>query len=393
MDREKSPLPRLQCPVCKTVLEVPTERRPDGSLRWKDYSTIECCGAWSVIAGIPFFEDRPRMARLIRAGKHRDALLLALRPEELLPRPSGLVPKLLHEAKALPWRIRHTRLLDTDASLREWLRICFPEASRSIADYFFYKATTPKHLVALSIAGTLPKGPSLDLGCGTGQITRALSRRSPVTGVDRSFWLLYLAKTRVAPDANFVCCDAERPLPFADGSFASVISSNAFHFIRDQEGLLSEFRRIADGPIALTSLRHTGKKNAVKNFATDFDGYRALADRCGMRAVLMDEDVIVQSYLRGGCPNLIEAGGVEPESDLITMILDPEPKTWGPSGGWLHTGNSVNPLYVKEGSHFHLRWPSEEFAADNPGMNYLPESVEVAIPHHLVTIDLPDNYG
>jgi ubiquinone/menaquinone biosynthesis C-methylase UbiE len=73
----------------------------------------------------------------------------------------------------------------------------------------------------------------LDVGCGTGYLTRRAARAvggtGAVTGLDPSPQMLDLAR-RLAPKCTFTVAEAER-LPFDDGSFDRVVSCLAVHHI------------------------------------------------------------------------------------------------------------------------------------------------------------------
>ncbi|MGZ4389331.1 MAG: class I SAM-dependent methyltransferase [Gaiellaceae bacterium] len=71
---------------------------------------------------------------------------------------------------------------------------------------------------------SLVAGRVLDIGCGTGYLTRSL--RGAVTAVDQSAEMLELARARV-PAADFVQVDVP-PLPFPDGAFDLAFSSNVY---------------------------------------------------------------------------------------------------------------------------------------------------------------------
>ena len=82
-------------------------------------------------------------------------------------------------------------------------------------------APTRREAVERFVA-SLPAGRVLDIGCGTGYVTRSL--RGTVTAVDQSAEMLDLARARV-PAADFVQADVP-PLPFPDGAFDLAFSSN-----------------------------------------------------------------------------------------------------------------------------------------------------------------------
>jgi SAM-dependent methyltransferase len=76
------------------------------------------------------------------------------------------------------------------------------------------------------VAG-LPPGRVLDIGCGTGYLTRLL--RGRVVALDQSSEMLELARARL-PKAEVVRADAP-PLPFPDHSFDLAFSSNVYSHI------------------------------------------------------------------------------------------------------------------------------------------------------------------
>ena len=388
LDRS-SPLFALVCPECARPLfdEVALLHKPI-----PEYAVLECCRPWPVVAGIPVFNGDPRLVELIRAGNNRAALLEALRPYiRSRIRPRRLVKFAVALKKRL-WDRKAERLLNGTPRYSDWLELFFDRSRKSVRDYFYFKFTKPKHLAALSAASTFPAGTVLDLGCGAGQITRFIATHNPVIGLDSTFWLLYLARTFVAPKAIFVCSDAEKPLPFRSGSFGSVISTNAFHFLRDQESAWAEICRISTGTIALISLRHHGVRNEVNNHALSIDGYRALVSGSRSSTCIVSDLNIVDRYLQRLGPDFTKDGDTLETSPLVSLIATNEPKAFGRFEHWPHTGSGINPLYQKEGDGYRLKWPSEDYQADNPGFEYLKDYVETNLEENFVLVDLPDRY-
>ncbi|MFZ1086275.1 MAG: methyltransferase domain-containing protein [Terracidiphilus sp.] len=81
----------------------------------------------------------------------------------------------------------------------------------------------------------------LDLGCGDGHLTqRLLAAGARVTGIDLSPEMVDAARAR-GVDAREGKAES---LPFADQSFHAVFSNAALHWVRDQEAMMAEVRRV-----------------------------------------------------------------------------------------------------------------------------------------------------
>jgi ubiquinone/menaquinone biosynthesis C-methylase UbiE len=81
----------------------------------------------------------------------------------------------------------------------------------------------------------------LDLGCGDGQLTQRIADTGAhVLGVDASQQMLAAARERgiEAEQAN------AEALPFPDATFHAVFSNAALHWVRDQDAMMAEVRRV-----------------------------------------------------------------------------------------------------------------------------------------------------
>jgi SAM-dependent methyltransferase len=87
----------------------------------------------------------------------------------------------------------------------------------------------------------------LDIGCGTGSLSYALTEAAnvaTVTGIDQAdVFLDYAQKRSADPRFTFRHADA-RALPFADGSFDRAYSMLVLQFIPDVEHAVAEMRRV-----------------------------------------------------------------------------------------------------------------------------------------------------
>jgi len=85
----------------------------------------------------------------------------------------------------------------------------------------------------------------LDIGCGTGQLAVRIREDLPavaIVGCDFSGGMLRRAVAR-SEAIDWVRGDAGR-LPFDDGAFDAIVSTEAFHWFPDQDRALLEFFRV-----------------------------------------------------------------------------------------------------------------------------------------------------
>lgn len=92
----------------------------------------------------------------------------------------------------------------------------------------------------------------LDVGCGTGYFTRALTGllEGPVVGVDVDPAAVDYARARRVARESYAVADA-RDLPYADASFDLVMSITALCFVDDEVAAVREMARVARRRIAL----------------------------------------------------------------------------------------------------------------------------------------------
>ena len=97
----------------------------------------------------------------------------------------------------------------------------------------------------VAFAGVRDGTDVLDVGCGTGPLSRAVRDVAPqarVTGIDPSAGFVELARAAV-PDARFEVGDAQ-VLPFGDASVDAALSLLALNFVPDHVRAAREMRRV-----------------------------------------------------------------------------------------------------------------------------------------------------
>jgi len=81
----------------------------------------------------------------------------------------------------------------------------------------------------------------LDLGCGDGQLTQRIAATGArVSGVDASPQMVAAARLR-GIEAEEASAEA---LPYPDASFDAVFSNAVLHWVRDQDAMLAQVRRV-----------------------------------------------------------------------------------------------------------------------------------------------------
>ena len=144
-----------------------------------------------------------------------------------------------------------------------------------------FNPTWQRHVAAYALAEPeLGPGRVLDLGCGVGHSFHLLAPRATV-GVDLD------AGALAGQDRETVVADM-RALPFADGSFASVLSVQSLEHVPDPERVLAEVARVLepDGvavfvtPNRLTLGRPDEIIDPYHHVEFDAGELRALCERC-----------------------------------------------------------------------------------------------------------------
>jgi SAM-dependent methyltransferase len=167
----------------------------------------------------------------------------------------------------------------------------------------------------------------LDVGCGDGAITNALGRRWTVTGVDSSSAALRHVTTEA------VLGDA-RSLPFADGSFDLVMSSQMLEHLDDESyaDALSELRRITRAYLLISV-----------PFREDLGSRMIRCPRCGLQQH-------VWGHLRGFTPESLIHDLTDFEARDVRTFGDLQPPAWPAPLLWV-MHNIYGSWYPPEGQH------------------------------------------
>ena len=404
---------RLACPDCRAGLAFTPAEAP-ASARGP-YGVLRCpCAAYPVVDGVPVLlkgtvavrsisdarvvgagPDAADLVRLVEAGRGEEALarLLAF---PVCPWPLNLTPAGRAWSQAGP--VRRAGLAVRRRTLRRWLRAkdrtaedwlsLFYHRSPTLFDpfsYFFFRFAQPRHLATLALVPVLPEGRAvLDLACGYGHTLHALTAGAPdgeaprdAVGLDQNFHQAWVGQHWVAPAARFVCADAERPLPFADGAFGSALCVDAFHYLTDKAAVAGELRRVtAGGPVVLARVGNAGvEPNEGEELAPE--AYAALFELRPSR--WFAEDALVDAYLAGETPDLTvptDIAALVGTKWLYGVAAESEAAfpPGGPTGARLHTAGRLapNPLYVAQPAGtavgLRFRFPSPWYAFENARM-------------------------
>lgn len=403
----------LLCPFCGGGLGL---EAASGGPEGVEYGLLNCqCGQYPVLAGIPVLKKNipPRIFQLVETRQYREALLRML----VSPMPSSWLWKASRALSSVKptrplgeriaselegrWRDRTERVVfsaDPPPTARELLALYFLGTGWKMPasfDYFFYRFGQPRHLVGLSFARLVdyPDKPVLDLACGAGHLTRYLQMRArpqPVIGVDHFFYLLYVAKTLIAPYGEYVCCNAESTLPFPDETFSHVYCSDAFFDFTSKLLCARELKRVAaaDGTIMLIGLRNALLSHLYPGRPMTPEGYRSFVADWPHR-MIADADVLERYLKRQGYPLGASAPldrlNTEPLISIVASRREEVFRDHGPFEVWPHGEGrlGLNPLYIEEGrtgtmAQLRRAFPSAFYEEENQECKtYLPETAQV----------------
>jgi uncharacterized protein YbaR (Trm112 family) len=263
--------------------------------------------------------------------------------------------------------------------------------------YFVHRFANPTYLVAQAILRAVGADRrcfsrrAIDLAGGSGHLTRALCQiagGAEVFLAETNFWKLWIARRITAPECVPVCCDAEAPLPFKQGSFSLALCSDAFHYIWSKRQFASEMMRLVgdDGVIVVNHAHNALQENYSVGLPLAPRWWRNLLAEHGAR--LFKESEVLDG--------VVEHRGVDLSRDytdeelageqavfLIAARIDGIFRAYDYSGAQFTSGDwRLNPLYEAErhdgGAVLRLRFPSESYEDEYKACKrYLPERIEL----------------
>lgn len=374
----------LRCPFCGSTLSLEEGESLDRCGDEIAHGIIYCqCSAYPVVAGIPVFTadylaDNARGQ--IAKGEFEPALWGML----------GLDSEPRQEA------FREFERKGTEVSYRDGVEILCPDAEGT---YFVYRFSDPTFLVGSALIRAIGndtrcwKKRALDLCGGSGHLTRVLCELSggrEVVLADAYFWKLWLAKRFTAPECQPVCCDANNPLPFAQGEFSLAVCSDAFHYIWSKRLLASEMMRIAgeQGVIVLSHIHNSLAENYSAGMPLAPKWWRNLFAEMNPR--LFRESEIFESAVTQQPVDLSkdyanEELSDEPALSLIATRLDGLFRSYNQTRAQAMLSRiTVNPLYRiernGEWATLRLDFPTTEYE-DEFGQckRYLADQAEIRV--------------
>lgn len=228
---------------------------------------------WPVLDGIPYLRvGRGSLVAAVLdhldAGRGEDALVALLADQDDWwtgpATDDGELRRLVRERDTLTLR-------DAMALLR----------FGPVADYFAYRWSDPTYLAGLALLEAHWNEPktAFELACGIGHYLRELTRRGVAcVGADVVFAKCWLAKHRVAPDAEYVVFDAGFGWPTGEARYDLVMCHDAFYFLPEQGAVAGRLRALVaqGGVLAISHLHNVRYFLGAKGPARPLAEWRAL---------------------------------------------------------------------------------------------------------------------
>jgi ubiquinone/menaquinone biosynthesis C-methylase UbiE len=145
-----------------------------------------------------------------------------------------------------------------------------------------------RQIALLEALASIEFATALDVGCAEGYFMNAIRERfgAEVWGVDLS--TTALAKARALHGLPVAAAEATR-LPFADGSFDLVYSTEVIEHVLDPHLMLAEMRRVSRGSVLVTTPVSQSADEHEPDFALEAEGHINNFDPATVRALFGPE--------------------------------------------------------------------------------------------------------
>jgi SAM-dependent methyltransferase/uncharacterized protein YbaR (Trm112 family) len=382
-------LKELHCPYCDANLEVAKEIDIIGENI--NQAIVGCnCRTYPLVEGILVLKNQipdsdSLAASILQAGQFPQALYYLLRPKTTIDRFIQAARR-----RKLPFSIiaEEGRLKQINYYLHKTVQTSlFSRALLQLnlggyGDYFLYRfsntsfvAGVPLILIMEPLAGTI-----LEIGSGMGHQGFVMSQLYPKSKrvvIDYSFINLLLAKRFFVPEAEYICLDANDPLPFPDTKFSAIFSSDVLHYLDSKKLVMREIARISKpgAVILLSHLHNLGGSDPVAGKPLTAEGWMRLS--AFLKAKLLPEQQVFHNFLSQDILDLSYNASVEElkESNAFALVATNHEKIFrtyeriGERFFNLQTHLIINPLYhvSSKGREVILRknWPSAFIQAEN----------------------------
>lgn len=196
---------------------------------------------------------------------------------------------------------------------KRWVKAAFNAAAADYDQYAVLQKEVGARLMERFDLVKITPQTVVDIGSGTGRISRAMGQRYPqarVISVDLAFDMLRQARTQIGwwqkwlKPTYWVCADAEH-LPLNDSCADIIVSNLTLQWCTDPQSTFREFRRVLRpdgllmfsslGPDTLKELRDCWRAVDDYNHVNAFIDMHDLGDaliRAGFSTPVMDQEII-----------------------------------------------------------------------------------------------------
>lgn len=292
----------LSCPSCGSEIKSPSNLR---------HAVARCrCRAYPCLEGVIVADVAVRepLVAAIDAGD------VAASRRLLLGKHGSKRDLLFTDGRRATFQqfLRHNELvwLTNELGLRSLFLKLWPQRLfRQVVDsaqfnlYMRHRFCAPSLLAVMALLGVvrLRPGPTLDAPSGMGHLSWVMSRLVPAQHLlclDLVPSFAYSARRFFVPDAAAaIAHDLNYPMPLADGSMATIVSSDAIHYVENKALLVSEFKRVLtdDGIVIVSHMHNKLQFNPAAGSPLTPAGYLKLFEGFDVR--LLPEPALLRAHL------------------------------------------------------------------------------------------------